>query len=160
MQQSLLSVRWWIHCSNHLFELFSPFALTSTEITTPIRLLFPDILPSKLRSSCFFLFFFSPHQMVSFFCFCCQINIYPQGVRLCSLIFFFSYLQSKSSTNPEIMEMTMLNKHKESVPINTPDMSNCLSSFFIPSSFCSPFVCHCFLFRTQYVRHAEPEGGI
>lgn len=53
LMQELL-VQWWIHCLDHLFELFPPFALISTEITTPIRLLFPDILPSKLGSSCFF----------------------------------------------------------------------------------------------------------
>lgn len=65
MQQSLLSVQWWIHCSNHLFELFSSFALTSTEITTPIRLLFPDILPSKLGSGCFFPHIKQYHSFVS-----------------------------------------------------------------------------------------------
>lgn len=61
-------------------------------------------------------FYFS-HQRVLFFCFSFQINIYPEGVGLFSLLFLF-YPESKSSMNPEIMEMAMQNKHKkESVPI-------------------------------------------
>ena len=70
-------------------SVVSSFVLTSLEITTPIRRLFPDILPSKLRSG---WFYFSHQRIVSPF----QINIHPEDVWVLALIFPFSTEQSQN----------------------------------------------------------------
>lgn len=116
---------------------FFPFALTSLEITRPIRLPFPDILPSKLRSDWFYfshqkdiIFLVSPFKSTS-------------PLRMCEfyLSFCFSYPESKSSLNPAIMEMAKQTKDKKES--STPEIANC---FFLSSFF--PFAYHCFFWHT------------
>lgn len=84
----IIKVQRLIHCSDVLFDSqLGPhfcFALASTEITPPIRVPFPDILPSKLGSA----WFYFSHQRLLFFCFSVQINIQPEDVWLFSFIFF------------------------------------------------------------------------
>lgn len=75
------------------------FMFTHLEITTPIRLSFPDILPSKLPSG----WFYFSHQREIFFCFSFQINIYPKDVRVLAFSLFQPELKSSLKTTVKKM---------------------------------------------------------
>lgn len=109
-------------------SLIFSFTFTSSEITTPIRLLFPDILPSKLQSGwllfftskCIILLFLLSNQHLPWGC-VSFLSHFPLSTQSQNLLWTSSWTAMQAKDN------------KGSVPSSTPDNK----LFIVFSSFLS-----------------------